>query len=230
MTIILIFILSIIALSFWWLLRQGVMSKPWLETGAIAEVAPKAPFPVERAGLGIFLVVVGSLFALLGSAFVMRMDLETWSSLTLPGAVWLNTLLLLLASAFLHLGKRSALRGDLLGVRRDMTAAGLATFGFLIGQLLVWRTLQVMGDGLASGPAASFFYLLSGLHGLHILGGIAALGAVLAHSRTDPSRIKLRVGLCTAYWDFLLIAWLGLLLLFMGWANQLLDICRAILT
>ncbi|SEM02758.1 cytochrome c oxidase subunit 3 [Roseovarius azorensis] len=230
MTVILVFILSIIALSFWWLLRQGVMSKPWLETGAIADVAPKAPFPVERVGLGIFLVVVGSLFALFGSAFVMRMDLETWSSLTLPGAVWLNTSLLLLASVFFHLGKRSALRGDLSGARRDMTGAGLATLGFLIGQLLVWRMLQTGGDGLTSGPAASFFYLLSGLHGLHILGGIVALGAVLAQNGIDPRRIRLRVGLCAAYWDFLLIVWLGLLILFMGWANRLIDICRTILT
>jgi len=230
MTIILAFILSVVALSFWWLLRQGVMSKPWLETGLIAEGSVKPAFPVERVGLGIFLVVVGSLFALFGSAFVMRMEFEGWSSLTLPTAVWLNTLLLFLASLCFHLGKRSARKGDLPTVRREMAVGGLATLGFLIGQLLVWRALQVTGNGLTSGPAASFFYLLSGLHGLHILGGILALGALLSRSRTDPHRIELRVGLCAAYWDFLLIVWIGLLLLFMGWANQLLDICRAILT
>lgn len=230
MTIILAFIVSVVALSFWWLLRQGVMSKPWLETGVIGEMATKPEFSVERVGLGIFLVVIGSLFALFGSAFVMRMDLETWSSLTLPRAVWFNTVLLFLASVLFHLAKRSALRGDAPGVRRDMMAGGLVTLGFLIGQVLAWRVLQVAGDGLTSGPAASFFYLLSGLHGLHILGGIVALGVVLARSGADPDRIKLRAGLCAAYWDFLLIVWIGVLILFTGWANQLLDICRSVLT
>lgn len=230
MTIILVFIISVIALSFWWLLRQGVMTRPWLETGEVGEASIKPAFPVERAGLVVLLVVIGSLFALFGSAFVMRIDLEPWSLLTLPWSVWANTVLLLLACVFFHLAKRSATRGDLSGVRRDMIGAGLATSGFLGGQVLVWRMLQGAGDGLASGPAASFFYLLSGLHGLHILGGIAALAMVLARGGTDLRRIRLWVGLCAAYWDFLLIIWLGLLILFMGWANRFVDICRSILT
>ncbi|WP_299212080.1 hypothetical protein [uncultured Tateyamaria sp.] len=227
MTVILAFLVTIIALAFWWLLQQGVMSKPWLETGPMEEAAGRSGFPVERLGLGVFLVVIGSLFALFSSAFIMRMDLEIWPSLTLPPVVWINTALLVVASIFLRLATR---RSDTRRLTRDTTIAGLATGGFLVGQLLAWRELQVVGDGLTSGPAASFFYMLSGLHGLHILGGILALGVLIARSGGDPDRTKLNVGLCATYWDFLLVVWIGLLLLFMGWANQLLDICRTILT
>lgn len=231
MTIILVFILSVIVLSFWWLLRQGILSKPWLETGPVgaAAIAPHRP-PDARAGLRIFLFVVGSLFALLGSAFVMRLDLETWSSLALPKAVWINTLLLVAASALFHRSHRAATRGDVRQARQALAGAALLTLAFLIGQLLLWQALQDQGDGLTSGPAASFFFLLSGLHGLHILGGIVTLAVVTARAGDSPDRLRIETGLCATYWDFLLVIWVGLLLLFMGWANQLIDICRSVLT
>ncbi len=230
MTVILVFIVSVIIASFWWLLHQGIMTKPWLETGPLDVLNAKPLLPVSQVGLGIFLVVIGSLFALFGSAFVMRMDLEIWSSLTLPPIVWANTGLLILASVFLHLAARAAQWNDQHGTTRDATIAGLATAGFVIGQLLAWRELMLTGNGLATGPAASFFYMLSGLHGLHILGGVAALGAITMQTETALSPIKLNIRLCAAYWDFLLVVWIGLLFLFAGRANQLLDICRSILT
>jgi cytochrome c oxidase subunit 3 len=86
------------------------------------------------------------------------------------------------------------------------------------------------GDGLATGPGASFFFLLSGLHGLHIIGGLAALALVVSQAAREPGRAGAGTALCVTYWDFLLVVWLGLMILFMGWANQLVDICRNILT
>lgn len=230
MTVILLFILSVVAIALWWLLRHGVMTKPWLETGAppVLQTGPGAS--IQKVGLGIFLVVIGGLFALFGSAFVMRMDTEMWWSLTMPPIVWANTLLLILASLFLHLASKDARRNDRPGMRRDLTIAALATAGFLVGQLLAWRELTMGGDGLTTGPAASFFYMLSGLHGLHILGGLGALGLVATRSGTNPRSAAQNIGLCAAYWDFLLIVWVYLIIMFMGWANQFLDICRSILT
>jgi cytochrome c oxidase subunit 3 len=228
--IVLVFILAVIAVAFWWLLRQGVMSKPWLETGLSTTVATAPGRPPEWIGLGVFLAVVGALFALFGSAFVMRMDEELWWSLTLPPIVWANTGQLVLASLFLHLAVAAADRGDRRRLWRDTGVAGLATVGFLLGQFIAWHELTAADDGLATAPAASFFYLLSGLHGLHILGGLAALGMVAARRGADLRGLRLSSRLCAAYWDFLLVVWLGLLVLFMGWANQFLDICRSVLT
>ena len=230
MTVILLFILCVIAVALWWLLRQGLMSKPWLETGPAPVLAMGPGQSTERVGLGIFLVVIGGLFALFGSAFVMRMDTEIWSSLTLPPIVWANTVLLILASLFLHGAAAAAKRGDRQGLRRATTIAALATTGFLLGQLWAWRELTMGGDGLTTSPGASFFYMLSGLHGLHILGGLGALGLLATQSGADLDRLKPGFGLCAAYWDFLLIVWAGLLVLFLGWANQLADLCRALIT
>jgi cytochrome c oxidase subunit III len=230
MTVILVFIVSAIVVALWWLVRQGLMTKPWLATG-VAPVLQTGPgLSVQHAGLGIFLVVVGGLFALFGSAFVMRMDTEAWLSLTLPPIIWANTVQLILASLFLHMAYNAARRGDQQGLHRAAVVASLATLGFLIGQLLAWRDMTMGGDGLTTGPAASFFYILSGLHGLHILGGLGALGLVAMRRQTNPGRLTQGVGLCATYWDFLLIVWAGLLVLFLGWANQFVDICRGLLT
>lgn len=230
MTVILAFIVAVIAFALWWLVQQGVMSKPWLETGPAPAMGPRPGQQTERVGLGVFFVVIGGLFALFGSAFVMRMDGGAWSSLSLPPIVATNTAQLFLASLFLRLALASARRDDLPGLRRALAVGTLATVAFLIGQLLAWRELSLSGNGLATGPAASFFYMLSGLHGLHILGGLAALGLVTLRGGADLGRLRLHIGLCSAYWDFLLVVWLGLLVLFLDWANRLVDICRSVLT
>ncbi|MHA6344211.1 cytochrome c oxidase subunit 3 [Roseivivax sp. CAU 1761] len=228
MTVILILIVGVVAVATLWLLRQGVMTKPWLETG-MPEGADVA-LPTGRVGLGILMVVLGALFALFGSAFVMRMDLEAWSTFTLPRIVWLNVVPLVLASAFLHRAARTAAANDRPATRQAVTIAALATAAFLVGQLASWRDLTTAGEGLVASPAASFFYLLSGLHGLHVLGGIAALALVLAGSRGTLRRRRTGIGLCATYWDFLLLVWCGLLVLFLGWANQLAALCRGLVS
>lgn len=234
MSVVLVFIVGLIAATLWWLLRQGLMSKPWLETGPSPAMGPQpGPEPgidAGRTGLIVFLAVVGCLFALFGSAFVMRMDGVALGTLSLPRVLWGNTVQLIVASLFLHRAAAAARRGDAQVLRRDLAVAALATVGFLLGQLIAWRDLTQAGSGLTAGPAASFFYMLTGLHGLHILGGLAALGMAATPRGPAARRLGVNLGLCAAYWDFLLIVWLGLLVLFLGWANRLVDICTGILT
>ncbi len=226
MTLVLVFLLAVATVALVWLWRNGVMSKPWLESGVVAVQGPG--FDAPRLGLGVFLLVIGALFVLFGSAFVMRMELEAWSGFALPPLVWINTALLAAASLLLHGVGRGARTGAGHDWRRDAALAALLTVAFLAGQVLAWRQLSLGGGGLTTGPAASFFYLLSGLHGLHILGGLTALCAALARGR--GGRPGPGIGLCTTYWDFMLVVWIGLLVLFMGWANQIAAICRGVLT
>lgn len=227
MTVVLVFVAAVVTVAVLWLLREGVTSKPWLETGLAG--GPSAPVEAGPAGLTVFLVVVGALFALFGSAFVMRMDLEPWAAFSLPAIAWANTLWLVLASILLHLAARAERDGDGPDLRIDAALAGLATLAFLAGQIEAWRAVAQAGGGLTGGPGAAFFYVLSGLHGLHILGGLAALAAIAARGAAWK-RPAGGIALCARYWDFLLVVWLGLLVLFLGWANRLVDICRTVLT
>src|SRR4051794_36135133 len=92
----------------WWLSQQGLTAKPWLEQGEIGGRA--RPQPAAKIGLGVFLAVVGSLFALVISAYSMRMSLTDWRQMPLPPVLWFNTGVLVLSSAALQWAKVAAHR------------------------------------------------------------------------------------------------------------------------
>jgi cytochrome c oxidase subunit III len=139
MASILIFLSGLAVIAAWWLARQGLASKPWLEQGALPpEASPSSP---AKVGLGVFLAVAGSLFALFISAYAMRMQMPDWRSLPVPNLLWLNTGMLILSSLTLHQAKVAVRRGELDETRLHLLAAGVSALAFLSGQLLAWRQL-----------------------------------------------------------------------------------------
>ena len=81
---------------------------------------------------------------------------------------------------------------------------------FLLGQLWVWQDLMALGYYVASNPANSYFYLFTTMHGLHLLGGLGALGVVTWRlwQGVSPERTTASMELCATYWHFLLLVWL----------------------
>ncbi|WP_262027742.1 cytochrome c oxidase subunit 3 [Microvirga sp. Mcv34] len=229
---ILLFLGGLAVIGTWWLSRQGLASKPWLEQGAEGALPEEAPAPPYRVGLLILLAVIGSLFALFISAYAMRMQLPDWRNLPVPRILWLNTTMLALSSLALHGAKRAAERGEMPELRAYLLAAGISALAFLSGQLLAWRQLSGDGYALAANPANAFFYILTGLHGLHLLGGLVALGRTTdkAWRETTTERLRLSVELCATYWHFLFLVWLVFLSVLTGWAGGFVDICRQWLT
>jgi len=230
---ILIFLGILFGIGLWWLSRQGLMSKPWLEQGvSVAYVSTESASPAAaRTGLRVFLAVVGSLFALFISAYAIRMQMPDWRDVPLPNTLWLNTGMLVLSSIALHRARQSASRGDEEALRLGLLAAGVTALAFLSGQILAWRELAEGGYLLSSNSANAFFYVLTGIHGLHVIGGMIALGGttVKAWRGIAPERLALSVGLCATYWHFLLFVWLVLLSILTGWAGAVIDICRQVL-
>ena len=111
-----------------------------------------------------------------------------------------------------------------------MAAGGGCAFVFLVGQLVVWRELTMAGFVAMTSPAAAFFYLLTAIHGLHLAGGLLALGRVGARlwsPEPDPGKTRLSVELCALYWHFLLFVWLVVfsLLVFGARMEWLLAVC-----
>ena len=96
----------------------------------------------------------------------------------------------------------------------------------------MWQQLNVAGYFLASNPANAFFYLITAAHGLHLIGGLVALGRTTARMWLGVEMIQLRlsVELCAIYWHFLLLVWLVLLGLLTGWTDAFVNICRQLLT
>ena len=168
---------------------------------------PGGPPSSNRYYTGIALGIVSILmfFMALASAFLVRRGTSgDWIPVHLPVVLWLNTLALIASSFTLERARRALSRLDLSGFRKLWTlTTGLGAL-FLIGQLVAWRQLVAQGVFMASNPASSFFYIFTAAHGLHLLGGVAALLYVLVR-KFDNTRIALpsAAEIASYYWHFM---------------------------
>ena len=233
MSVIILFLAVIAVIVGWWLSHQRLTSKPWLEEDPVGDFPGTGAMalPAAKIGLGVFLAVAGSLFALFISAYSMRMNFADWRALPVPRLLWFNTGVLVLSSVALQWALVAARRNDMDSVIVGLCAGGASAVTFLVGQLLAWQQLSVAGYFLASNPANSFFYLITAAHGLHLIGGLVALGRTTAKVWRGAAmpQVRLSVELCTIYWHFLLLVWLVLLGLLTGWTDDFVDICRRLL-
>jgi len=139
----------------------------------------------------------------------------TWQNIELPSWLWPNTAILLLSSVAIEISRRAVRRGDIASMRRWLAASGLLGLAFLAGQLAAWRQLVNAGVYVPSTLQSGFFYILTGLHGLHLLGGVFALGFVMFRAMThrlsavDHEPLKL----CALYWHVMDALWIYLFLL-----------------
>nr|WP_249792449.1 cytochrome c oxidase subunit 3 [Bradyrhizobium sp. BRP22] len=224
---------GIAAIVGWWLSQQRLTAKPWLEEGVIVDLREERSSPqAAKIGLGVFLAVVGSLFALFISAYSMRMTMVDWRTLPVPPLLWFNTGVLVLSSVALQWAYIAARRDDIDGVILGLLAGGASAVTFLVGQLMAWRELSVAGYFVASNPANSFFYLITAAHGLHLMGGLVALGRTIGKvwRGVEVAQVRVSVELCAIYWHFLLLVWLVLLGMLTGWTDNFVDICRQLLS
>ena len=203
----------------WALLVRRLTAKPWLthgSAGALDEGGPTT-LPAATIGLWTFLGVITSLFGLFITAYHMRMmqgiEHGDWSHFPVPRLLWANTAVLMLGSVAMEWARGAAGRGELGRLRPRLVTGGLLTSAFLLGQLLAWRQVRGTEYFSPSNPAVAFFYLLTAVHGLHLLGGLAVWARTIARlsaPRVRPPEIALTVSLCTVYWHYLLLVWLVL--------------------
>ncbi|PYV24206.1 MAG: hypothetical protein DMG27_13500 [Acidobacteria bacterium] len=174
---------------------------------------------VYRTGMWMALAAIVMLFAAFTSALVVRKGLSNdWVATALPRVLWLNTAVLIASSVTFEFSRRSLAGDPSFSARRFSRwlyvtlALGLA---FIAGQLIAWRELASRGVYLATNPSSSFFYLLTGAHGLHLLGGIVALFYVALRARQlalAPAK-RVVVDVTAIYWHFMDALWIYILLL-----------------
>lgn len=186
---------------------------------------PRPARPVAASiGLWCFIGVATSLFSLFLVAFALRMDAPDWQQIGLPWQTGLSTVLLVAASAAMQVASARARAGRVDTARTLLALGGVVTIAFVASQLYAWQALIAMRVALASNPAGSFFYLLTAMHGLHVLGGLAGLAVAWRAPRGGLPEIW-RIRLCARYWHFLLAVWV-VLLAALGWLTP--EIVRAI--
>lgn len=187
----------------------------------MTSLSVKSPAAPAQTGVWVGIAAITMSFAAYSSALIVRQGANPdWQHFTLPRILFFNTLVVLASSVTLYLARaRRRATVDRAGSTVAVDAPHLtwlyATislgFLFLAGQILAWRNLIDQGITLASSPSSSFFYLLTAMHGLHLLGGLAGLLYVVYRvHRSSAVRAVSAYKAASLYWHFMTVLWLYL--------------------
>ena len=175
-----------------------------------------SPPSAATAGIYVALASVFMLFASLTLTFVLRPSLiRNLTHIRLPSILYLNTIWLVLSSATMELanaGLSSARRRAFQGWTIITLGLGVA---FVVGQLAAWRQLAAAGVYLTGNPSSAFFYLITGAHSLHLVGGLIAVAYLTLRAREIHWGLRRRtvVEVTRIYWHFMDGLWVCLLAL-----------------
>jgi cytochrome c oxidase subunit 3 len=177
-----------------------------------------------RVGMWVSLASIAMLFTSLTSAYIVRSATSyDWLPIAVPRALFVSTGLLLLSSITLELARQKLKRSFQDSYSRYLLLTVLLGIVFLASQLSAWRQLAKQGVYLVSHPHSSFFYLLTGAHAVHLLGGLLALMFLWLRSRrqlSEPAVVARRQAAAdavTIYWHFMDALWIYLFLLLFLW-------------
>jgi len=193
-------------------LFKQLTAKPWEHSGELdgihGEVVVK--HSTGQMGLWLFLAVVSSMFMLFIVSYYTRSQFPDWEKLADPNILWANTGLLVLASVVMQFASNAARRDAAKPLRNALIASGLLTVAFVGGQLIAWEQLISAGFYVQGNPSTAFFYLVTGLHALHLLGGLwyMLLVAVRLSRKNQRAKALKSIALCATYWHYLLLVWL----------------------
>jgi cytochrome c oxidase subunit 3 len=170
---------------------------------------------VGRIGMVLFLAALSMLFGASIVAYLITRanNAAQWppeGSPALPGVLWLSTLVILASSVTMWLTTRHQARGETVPFRRWFLLTLLLGVIFMVLQVAGWLQLAAAGAGMGSSLYAFTFYLLTGLHAAHVLGGVLPMAFMtrwaFAGDYDDPERGG-RVRLLGVYWHYLDLVW-----------------------
>src|SRR5271163_1063523 len=217
----------------WFVLIKKLNTRSWERHGSSVHARRgqgdigAVDVPPARIALWVFLAVITSLFGLFISAYFIRMGhghgaehgISDWHSVGKPSILWFNTAMLILSSAAMQMSRGALKSNKRARVSGYLYAGGVFAILFLAGQLIAWQQLHDSGYGMTNGPAGAFFYVLTGVHGLHLLGGLNVWAKTVIRMRARAVElidVRLSIELCTVYWHYLLLVWVVLFALLLS--------------
>ncbi|WP_024459498.1 cytochrome c oxidase subunit 3 [Marinimicrobium sp. LS-A18] len=201
-------------------LWHALTEKSWLAESVPASVpfdSPQREFQSRRIALTLFLAIATVLFSLFAVTFLTHSQYpgfealagDAWRPLSNTTRLWVNTGLLVFSSVLMQVSLNAA-RASQPGLSlAALLGAGFLALQFLIAQMWLWQILSDMGYGVRSNPASSYFFLFTGVHGIHLLVGLGVLYRPLRHMwRAEAARTIIdSLRLCALYWHYLLAVW-----------------------
>ena len=185
------------------------------KSGFVEEPQETLSMHPQKFAMWLFIVSIIMLFAAFTSAYIVRKAEGNWLEFDLPTLFWVNTVILLLSSASMHWSYILAKKDNIDLLKVGVVITTVLGFAFLVGQVYAWKDLvasKVWFAGQDSNPSGSFLYVITGLHGVHLVSGVIFLVIVLVSTfklKIHSKRLA-RIEMCATYWHFLDILWLYL--------------------
>ena len=174
-----------------------------------------------RIMIRVVLAAIVMMFAAMSSAYIVLSGGAEWKPIAVPRMFFLSTAIIILSSVTFEFARRCLKSGKAKAHYAWLALTLLLGLGFLVTQLLAWRELRAQGVYLSGNPHSSFFYLFTGVHGVHLLGGILALLFLMIklglRKKADPLRSVTSTGVVSRYWHTMDGLWLWLFLLLLIW-------------
>jgi cytochrome c oxidase subunit 3 len=166
----------------------------------------------KKFAMWLFVASVGMLFASLTSAYIVRQAEGNWLYFDLPVSLYWTSGIILVSSISMQLAYWAAKKDQLDKVKILVSITLVLGLAFLVGRVQAWKELVAHNVYLVGNPSGSFLYILTGLHGLHIVSAIIYLIIVIvsAYRFKIHSRSLAQIEMCATYWHFLGGLWLYL--------------------
>jgi cytochrome c oxidase subunit 3 len=172
----------------------------------------------------LLLVVTMTFGGLIGAyVVVFTNNVAEWHPFALPIQVWISTAIIIISSVTYHIAQRAIEANDHAKLRRYLIVTTALGAAFISSQILAWMALVGRGLYMSGNPYAGFFYILTGIHAAHVLGGVIALGAIILRTATPTEyepELEYRRNLSRSvgwYWHFMGLVWIVLFFLLGFW-------------
>jgi len=185
--------------------------------GAIIQKQTSSGINPLKFTLWLIIISIIMMFAAFTSAYIVRKEEGNWLEFSLPNNLLINTIILIVSSVCMQLAYTAARKDNLNQLKVFLAGTLVLGIAFLVGQWQAWSNLvnnRVFFGGVDANPSGSFLYVLTGVHGFHLVTGLIFVLIVLVSSFQFKVHSKnlLRIELCTIYWHFLGGLWVYLYL------------------
>ena len=169
-------------------------------------------FKAIKFVLWLIIVSVVMMFAGLTSGYIVRQAEGNWTEFHLPDIFWFSTIAIVTSSLTMHWALLSAKKADAVNQKRALWLSLVLGIVFLVCQWMAWVNLVSQKIYLAGNPSGSFLYIISGLHGLHIVAGLLLVVSSLigVYRKIAPERNVFKMEIASIFWHFIDILWIYL--------------------
>jgi len=165
-------------------------------------------------------IAIGSItmmFAGFTSAYIVKSNQAGWQPVQMPKIFFLSTVLIIASSITVYLAQKAMGNREAAKYRTLLTATAVLGLAFVVTQFIGFSELWAQKITLRESIAGSFFYIIAGVHGLHVVGGIVALFVLLLRTYSSKKKFYSTAPVETAalYWHFVDLLWIYLFVFFL---------------